>query len=87
MNGPKMFCVFLVELCAGVTTQPKLWERGGGAGIFQGGRGYKLTAHPCACMCSTCTLKGRWPRFQARAPPISFLTIEGRAAANPPPSI
>ena len=23
-------------------------------------------------------------RFQARAPPISFLTIEGRAAANPP---
>ena len=32
-------------------------------------------------------LKGRWPRFQARAPPISFLTIEGRAAANPPPSI
>ena len=32
-------------------------------------------------------LKGRWPRFQARAPPISFLTIEGRAAANPPPFI
>ena len=32
-------------------------------------------------------LKGRWPRFQARAPPISFLTIEGRAAASPPPSI
>ena len=30
-------------------------------------------------------LKGRWPRFQARAPPISFLTIAGRAAANPPP--
>ena len=32
-------------------------------------------------------LKGRWPRFQARPPPISFLTIAGRAAANPPPSI
>ena len=32
-------------------------------------------------------LKGTWARFQARAPPISFLTIEGRAAANPPPSI
>ena len=33
-------------------------------------------------------LKGRWPQFQARAPPISFLTNEGRAAAaNPPPSI
>ena len=29
-------------------------------------------------------LKGRWPRFQARAPPLSFLTIEGRAAAYPP---
>ena len=29
------------------------------------------------------SLKGRWPRFQARAPPLSFLTIEGRAAANP----
>ena len=24
-----------------------------------------------------CSLKGRWPRFQARAPPISFLTIQG----------
>ena len=33
------------------------------------------------------SLKGRWPQFQARAPPLSFLTIEGRAAANPPPSI
>ena len=32
-------------------------------------------------------LKGRWPWFQARAPPLSFLAIEGRAAENPPPSV
>ena len=55
--------------------------------LFFFGRGWKCPGSQI-CIGRQICLKVRWPQFQARPPSLSFLIIEGRAAANPPlPSI